>query len=454
MAAIEEDGLKVVMLPWLGYGHISPFLELAKKLSTRNFYVYFCSTPINLTSIKNKLSPTDLSCIQLVELNLPSSPELPPHCHTTNGLPSHLHPKLFQAFNDSKHNFSSILSTCKPDLVIYDSHQTWVSQVSASHHIPAIYFHSSSATSKSFFYYAFKNRGSGLPFPSSAVSLRPAEIRKMIAAAPIDADKTTEDDDDPFLSCIAKSFGFMLIKSCNDIEEKYLNYMSVLTNKKVVPVGVLTYHKQEDDEEAEDDMELMKWLDSKELASTVYVSFGSETFLTKKEMEELAFGLEISEVNFIWVIRFSSEAENIKIEEVLPEGFVDRVKGRGMIMENWAPQDKILGHSSAGGFVSHCGWSSVTESLSHGVPIIGLPMNFDQPLNCRMVVELGAGLEIEKDGNLQFQRTEVARVIKEVVKGDSTVRIKAKELSENIKMNEEEVLSAAVEELKKICIKI
>ncbi|KAL8105251.1 UDP-glucosyltransferase 29-like [Apium graveolens] len=452
MAATKEDRLRVLMLPWLGYGHISPFLELAKKLSCRNFYIYFCSTPINLTSIQNKLSPTDLSCIQLVELNLASSPELPPHCHTTNGLPSHLHPKLFQAFNNSKPEFSNILNTLKPDLVIYDSHQTWVSEVSSSHHIPAIYFHISSATSKSFFYYAFKNRGSGLPFPSSVVSLRPAEIQKMIAAAPIDAGKTTEDDD-PFLSCIAKSCGFMLIKSCNDIEEKYLNYLSILTNKKVVPVGVLTYHGEEN-EEAKHDIEMLKWLDSKEKASTVYVSFGSETFLSKKETEELAFGLEISGVNFIWVIRFPGEAEKSKIEEVLPEGFVDRVKGRGIIVEGWAPQDKILGHSSTGGFVSHCGWSSVTESLSHGVPIIGLPMNFDQPLNCRMLVELGAGLEIEKDGNLVFQRTEVGRVIKEVVNGDSAVSKKAKELSENIKMNEEEAISAAAEELKNICTKI
>lgn len=451
MATMKEDSLRVLMLPWLGYGHISPFLELAKKLSSKNFFIYFCSTPINLTSIENKLSPTDLSCIQLVELNLPSSPELPPYCHTTNGLPSHLHPKLFQAFNESKPEFSNILETLKPDLVIYDSHQTWVSEVSSSHHIPAIYFHTSSATSKSFFYYAFKNRGAGLPFPSSVVSLRPAEIQKMIAAAPIDAGKTTEDDD-PFLSCIAKSFGFMLIKSCNDIEEKYINYMSILTNKRVVPVGVLSYH--EECEEAENDKEMMEWLDSKEKASTVYVSFGSETFLSEKEIEELAFGLEISNVNFIWVIRFPGEAEKIKIEEVLPEGFVDRVKGRGIIVEGWAPQDKILGHSSTGGFVSHCGWSSVTESLSHGVPIIGLPMNFDQPLNCRMVAELGAGLEIEKDGKLEFGRTEVARVIKEVVNGDSAVMKTAKELSENIKMNEAEVISVAVEEIKKVCAKI
>ena len=45
-----------------------------------------------------------------------------------------------------------------------------------------------------------------------------------------------------------------------------------------------------------------------------------------------------------------------------------------MLVRNWAPQLEILAHKSTGVFLSHCGWNSVLESLSQGIPIIGWPL--------------------------------------------------------------------------------
>ncbi|KAK9185709.1 hypothetical protein WN943_026068 [Citrus x changshan-huyou] len=56
---------------------------------------------------------------------------------------------------------------------------------------------------------------------------------------------------------------------------------------------------------------------AKESSSVVYVSFGSEYFLSKEEMNEIASGLLLSEVSFIWVVRFHSEGK-LTIEEALP----------------------------------------------------------------------------------------------------------------------------------------
>ncbi|CAK9134782.1 unnamed protein product [Ilex paraguariensis] len=169
-------------------------------------------------------------------------------------------------------------------------------------------------------------------------------------------------------------------------------------------------------------------------------------------MEEMVHGLELSGVNFIWVVRFP-EGKKIRVEEELPEGFLERVGERGMVVEGWAPQGRVLEHSSVGGFVSHCGWSSVMEGIKFGVPIIAMPMHLDQAFNARMVEEVEVGDEVvrEKDGRLK--REEVARGIRKVVleKNGKELRRKAKEMSEKMKKSGDEEINGQVEELVKLC---
>lgn len=52
----QSKVMKVLMLPWLAHGHISPFMELAKRLASRDFHIYICSTPVNLKSIQKKIT--------------------------------------------------------------------------------------------------------------------------------------------------------------------------------------------------------------------------------------------------------------------------------------------------------------------------------------------------------------------------------------------------------------
>lgn len=136
------------------------------------------------------------------------------------------------------------------------------------------------------------------------------------------------------------------------------------------------------------------------------VSFESGYFLTKEELEEVAFGLELSDVNFIWVVRFP-KGENKSLEEALPQGFFERIGDRGMVMGGWAPQAKILTHLSIGGFVSHCGWNSISESINSGIPIIAMPMDLDQPMNAKLLVEIGVALEVVRDDNGTLHRGDI-----------------------------------------------
>ncbi|KAK3002890.1 hypothetical protein RJ639_018577 [Escallonia herrerae] len=181
-------------------------------------------------------------------------------------------------------------------------------------------------------------------------------------------------------------------------------------------------------------------------------SFGSEYFLSKEDLEEIAHGLALSNLNFIWVVRFPV-GENSRLEEALPQNFLHNVAGRGMVVEGWAPQARILGHSSIGGFVSHCGWSSVMEGIKFGVPIIAMPMQHDQPINARLLGEVSVGVDTVRDENGRIQRVKVANVIKRVVvvvvvvveRDGEVVRKKARELSDNIRLKGDEEIDGVVE---------
>ena len=65
------------------------------------------------------------------------------------------------------------------------------------------------------------------------------------------------------------------------------------------------------------------------------------------------------------------------MEKVLPKGFLDRTVGIGKVI-GWAPQVAILSHPAIGGFVSHCGWNSILESLWFGVSIAAWPLYVEQ----------------------------------------------------------------------------
>ncbi|XP_059307680.1 UDP-glucosyltransferase 29-like [Lycium ferocissimum] len=434
----KKNTISVLMLPWLAHGHISPFLELAKKLTNRNFHIYMCSTPINLMSIKKSVTNKYSQSIELVELHLPSLPNLPPHYHTTNGLPPHLMNTLKTAFEMAAPNFSKLLQTLKPDLVIYDFNQPWAAESASSMNIPAVQFLTFSAAVVALALHMFDKRGENFPFPE--IYLREYEMLQMKKTM-----EESQDEKSPFDEALGQSRDIILVKTCRDFEGKYMDYLSKLVSKKIVPVGSLVQDSinQDDNEEV-----IMQWLDKKEKSSTVFVSFGSEYFLSKEEIHEVAQGLELSKMNFIWVIRFP-QGENISIQDVLSKGFLERVGERGMVLEKWAPQAAILQHTSIGGFVSHCGWSSFMESMKFGVPIIAMPMHIDQPMNARVVEYIGMGVEALRDENGKLQSEEIAKVIRKVVIEESGegVRKKAREFSKKMNMKGDEEIDGVVEEL-------
>ncbi|XP_049412051.1 anthocyanidin 3-O-glucosyltransferase 2-like [Solanum stenotomum] len=70
---------------------------------------------------------------------------------------------------------------------------------------------------------------------------------------------------------------------------------------------------------------------------------------------------------------------------------------RGKVI-GWAPQVAVLSHRSIGGFITHCGWNSILESLWFGVPIATWPMYAEQQVNAfEMVVDLEIAVDIKME---------------------------------------------------------
>ncbi|CAG7875089.1 unnamed protein product [Brassica rapa] len=181
---------------------------------------------------------------------------------------------------------------------------------------------------------------------------------------------------------------------------------------------------------------VMTWLDEQPESSVVFLCFGSLKNLDAAQIQEIARALEIVGCRFLWSIRTDPKEYPNPIE-ILPDGFMNRVSNLGFVC-GWAPQVEILAHKAIGGFLSHCGWNSILESLRFGVPIATWPMYAEQQLNAfTMVKELGLAVEMRLDYVLAdgeiVKADEIARAVRSLMEGEDVPRRKLKEIAEAAK---------------------
>lgn len=182
---------------------------------------------------------------------------------------------------------------------------------------------------------------------------------------------------------------------------------------------------------------VMRWLDEQPTASVVLLSFGSMGSLDEAQVREIAFGLERAGFRFVWAVREPPKAQLDHPDDysdpndVLPEGFSRRTAGLGLVC-GWVPQVSILAHRAIGGFVSHCGWNSILESLWCGVPIATWPVYAEQQMNAFEVVkelELAVELRLDyREGSNVVTAEELERALRRLMDNNDEVRSKVKQM--------------------------
>lgn len=177
----------------------------------------------------------------------------------------------------------------------------------------------------------------------------------------------------------------------------------------MIPVGLLTPENENRRDKITDDRwwKIFQWLDQQKPKSVVFVGFGSECKLTKDQVYEIAYGLELSELPFLWALRKPEWAADDL--EALPPCFNG---DKGMVCIGWAPQLEILGNPSIGGSLFHAGWGSLIETLKFGHRLVVLPFLVDQPSNAKLLIEKGLALGVERREDGSFSRDDIAKALR------------------------------------------
>ena len=121
---------------------------------------------------------------------------------------------------------------------------------------------------------------------------------------------------------------------------------------------------------------------------------------------------------------------NTDYQVIMSVGNFVSIEGFGELPENisiFSHVDQIAVLEKADVFVSHCGMNSVSESLYFEVPLVMLPQTSEQKGVAERVLQLGAGIKIDKSNG-----DSVLRAINKILK-DSTYKQNAIKIAEGFK---------------------
>nr|XP_028953398.1 UDP-glycosyltransferase 91C1-like [Malus domestica] len=426
MESKDQKKLHIAMFPWLAYGHLMPFLEVSKFLAQKGHQISFISTPKNINRLRSSsFSPL----INFVELPLPAVDGLPESVESTSELPINKVPYLKKAYDLLKPSVMHFIQHSSVNWVVHDIICYWMPRVATQLGVNSVYFNITNASTLAFLGPPTELLGDKRRRPEDFTVVPewvdyPSNVafkqHEMVSHWDCMDDEVS---DFQRLAGSIQDCNFVTMRSCTEFESDAVSLLRKIYGKPVVPLGLLPPGSAPHQHGVANDRGDDKWEVLRE-------------WLEKK-----------SGLPFIWVVNNRPLVEGVLGSDIIPLGFETRVEDRGLVLRGWAPQLKILGHISIGGFLTHCGWSSVVEALGYGRALILFSgANSDQGLIARLMHDKQVGLEIprdEQDGS--FTSDSVAELIGRVMveKEGESIRSNARAMKEifgNVELNNNKCL--------------
>ncbi|XP_027906471.1 putative UDP-rhamnose:rhamnosyltransferase 1 [Vigna unguiculata] len=408
--AEQREKLHVVVFPWLAFGHIGPFFELAKLIAQKGHKISFISTPRNihrLPKVPKNLQPL----VDLIELPLPRVEKLPENAEATMDIPHHLIPYLKLAFDGLQQPLAKFLERCKPHWIVYDFAPYWLPPITTELGILCISFSIFSATGMYSISEYFMRKTSESPrnkdMPEEVIETNESGVSDMFRVI-----------------ITSEASQFTASRSCMEIEGEALKLCNSTFSKPVMPIGLLPPSLEFSEDSNDENWDtILNWLDKQEKGSVVYVAFGSEVTLSDEDFTEITMGLEMSGFPYFWVLK-KQNTSNVELQD-----FLENNTGKGLVWRTWAPQMRILAHKSVGGFLTHCGWSSVIEGLQVGCPLVMLPFQNEQFIIAKHMEERRVGFQVQRsEHDEKFSRESLANALRAVML-EKSYRSEAEEMS-------------------------
>ncbi|XP_058756242.1 UDP-glycosyltransferase 79B30-like [Vicia villosa] len=425
----SSSSLHIAMYPWFALGHQTPFLHLANKLANKGHKITFF-IPKKAQSI---LEPSNLHphLITFVTITVPHVEGLPPNAQTTADVPYPLQPHIMTAMDLTKPDIETHLTILKPHIVFYDFTH-WIPSLTKRLGIKAIHYCIISSVMVGYTTTPARfSQGNNLTefdlmkpppgFPVSSIKLHSHEAKSLAAKRKETFGSNVLFYDRQAIALNeADALGY---RTCREIEGPYLDYIQKQFNKPVLTTGPVILEKSN----SILDENWSTWLGGFKTDSVVYCCFGSECVLRPNQFQELMLGLELTDMPFFAALKppfgFTT------VEEALPEGFAERIKGRGVVYGGWVQQQLILEHPSVGCFITHCGSGSLSEALVNKCQLVLLPNVGDQILNARMMGNtLKVGVEVEKGEDGLYTKDSVCKAVRIVMDDENEIgkEVKAK----------------------------
>lgn len=410
---------QVVVMPYPGRGHINPLLNLCHLFSSR-FHLR------NLTTVFTVVVTEEW--LKLIDSD--PKPDNVRFATIPNVMPSEINRGsdaigfFAAAQNKLEAPFDRLLDCLEQpvNFIIADATLRWSLDVANRRNIPVAAYWPMSASNFTLWYHCdllqehhhiFADlSGRGEEYVDYIPGFQPIKVTDF----PVIDQRLL--DVLPDLVSINKKAQFLLLATVYELEPEAIDAIKHKFQIPVYAFGPNIPNLRLQPTSPFDNRSYFTWLDSKPAGSVLYISLGSYLSVSGAEMDEIWAGLKQSGVNFLLIARGEAFSR------------LSRDCGSNGLVTEWCDQLRVLLHSSVGGFLSHCGWNSIKESVFSGVPMLTFPIMAEQLINSKVIVEDWKTGQKVRTGSDLVARAEIAAAVRRFMDGESVER---KEMMKRVK---------------------